>query len=318
MLSVLGGFATVWAVIAVGWLLGRIGMLDDGKQLVLNSLAFYVANPCLLFLMMARADLGRLFAANMAVNVASTLLTAALYLALSLLIFRRGAEYAVVGAQLSCYVNAANLGLPIAAFILHDMTWMAPILLFQLLLLQPAAVTVLDVLEARRSGTRKPWWVNATIPFRNPLTAGTGLGVLCNVLHIKLPEVVLNPLSMIGQMAVPMMLIAFGVSLYVNGLPGRGDDFLETWVTTALKLVVHPAIAFCLAEYVFGLTPEMVLACVIIAGLPSAQNIFVIAQRYRAAVGLARDATFLNTLLSIPSLFLATLLVHLAHGAVPL
>lgn len=310
MLSVLGGFTTVWAVIALGWFLGRVGLLDNERQLVLNDVAFYVGNPCLLFLLMSRADLHRAFAANMLVNMSATVLAGLTYIALAAWLFRPGARGMVIGTFVSCYVNAANLGLPIAAYVLHDMSWMAPVLLFQTALLQPLGVTVLDVLEGRSTGRQSAWWVNLTIPFRNPLTAGTLAGLLVNLLHIRLPALITDPVGLVGQISVPLMLIAFGVALQVNGLPGRGPQSRQVWTATALKLVWHPLLAYVLARYAFGLPPETVFACTVLGGLPSAQNIFVIAQRYRAAVTLARDGTFLDTLLSIPTLLVISLLLH--------
>ena len=47
------------------------------------------------------------------------------------------------------------------------------------------------------------------------------------------------------------------------------------------------------------------------AGLPSAQNVFVIATRYRVGVLLARDVVFVSTVLSFATVVLLALLLRL-------
>ena len=54
----------------------------------------------------------------------------------------RPAELAT-GALASSYVNAGNLGVPIAVYVLGDASYVAPVLLFQVLVLAPVGLTVL-------------------------------------------------------------------------------------------------------------------------------------------------------------------------------
>ena len=49
MTGVLGGFLALAAVIAVGWLVGRIGVLGPHAPGILSRVSFYVAAPALLF-----------------------------------------------------------------------------------------------------------------------------------------------------------------------------------------------------------------------------------------------------------------------------
>ena len=59
----------------------------------------------------------------------------------------------VIGALASPYVNAGNLGLPVAAYVLGDAAFVAPTLLLQLLVLQPTALAALDA-DVRGGGRR--------------------------------------------------------------------------------------------------------------------------------------------------------------------
>jgi malonate transporter len=70
-----------------------------------------------------------------------------------------------------------------------------------------------------------------------------------------------------------------------------------------------PVIAWVLGDLVFGLDDEHVFAVVVLAGLPTAQNIFVFAQRYDRGVTLARDTVLITTVAAAPVLVLVALLL---------
>jgi len=61
-------------------------------------------------------------------------------------------------------------------------------------------------------------------------------------------------------------------------------------------------VAFALARFVFGMGGVPLLAATMCAALPTAQNVFVFAMRYRTAVPLARDVVSTTTVACIPAL----------------
>ena len=68
-----------------------------------------------------------------------------------------------------------------------------------------------------------------------------------------------------------------------------------------------PTIAFLLAV-LLGLDHRAVYAVTVLAALPTAQNIFLYAQRFRTGLTLVRDVIFLSTALCVPVLLLLTVL----------
>jgi predicted permease len=301
VLAVLTGVFTIALVIWAGWLAARLGLLDGGGRVALSNAAFFLASPALLFTIMARASLGHVLSLTFVVSAIAVAVAAAAYLVAARVWWpQTTAGERVVGAMASCYTNAGNLGLPIAAYVLGDVTWMAPILLMQLTLLQPTCLTLLDMLSARRDGRHARLATNLLLPLRNPITVGALAGLAVNVAGVDVPDWLWQPLDLLGGMAVPAMLLAFGVSLRLDPSPGRGENTSQVWGITAIKVVLHPAVAFMLSRFVFGLGPTEVLAVTVAAALPSAQNIFVISDRYSFARLTARDAIFWTTLLSVP------------------
>lgn len=307
MQAALSGYLTIWTVIGVGWLVAHAGVLTEAHRRMLSRLAFTVASPALLFSLVARADLGHLFSATLVVSALSIALGAVLFLLLARVVLGPGdLAGRVVGTLCAVYTNAGNLGLPVAAYVLGDMTWMAPIMLLQVGLLQPAAMALLDSAAARSDGRSLSWSRYVSLPFRNPITVGTLLGLVLNLASVELPELFWEPVDMVGQVAVPAMLIAFGVSLRLDPLPGRGPHAAELALVAPLKVLVHPAIAFVLGRWGFGLATPDLLAVTVIAALPTAQNIYLISSNYHVRTLLARDAIFVSTIASVPVIVAAS------------
>jgi malonate transporter len=302
--GVLAGFVTIGAVIGLGILLAHIRILDEASQRMLVRLAFFVASPALMITVLGEADISRIFSATLVASVSSVFVAASAYLLLARLVWRRTAGETVIGTFASAYVNAGNLGLPIAAYVLGDASLIAPMLLTQLLVLQPVGLALLDLLTSRgrafTTGRQQVLRILSRI-VRNPLTIGSLLGLLLSISGLRLPPVIADPLHLVGGMAVPAMLLAYGVSLRLGPLPGADEPPVQVATIVALKLLLQPACAYAVAK-LLGLEGLDVLAVTVIAALPTAQNVFTHAVRYNTGVILARDTIFISTLASVPVL----------------
>ncbi len=301
MIQVLSGFATIWVVIGVGMVMAHLKLLDLSGADLLSKLAFRIGLPCLMVTTMAKADLGRIFSTNVAVSFLAVVVSIVIYLAASALVFKRSASHRVIGCFGSCYVNAQNMGLPMAAYVLGDTSWVAPILILQVAFLQPIGLTILDVLAAKERGIRHSIVKDLTLPLRNPMTVGVLVGLLVNLLNWRIPPLLATPVTMMGNIAVPSMLLAFGISLRLGERIRPGRELGELAVINVIKLVIQPVVAVMLAR-LFGLDAQVTLAVAVMAGLPTAQNVFVSAMRHHQAVALARNVVVSTTLLSIPTL----------------
>jgi len=223
---------------------------------------------------------------------------------------RRRLGETVVASLCSSYQNAGNLGLPIAAYVLGDAALVAPVLLMQLLVLQPLALTLLDVDASREAGHAGLSVSGALLrPVKNPITIGSAIGLLLAVTDVELPAAVHDPLVLVAGMAVPSMLLAYGVSLRLGPLPGRGVPGPELALAVVLKMAVQPLAAYAIGRFALGLDGEALLAVTVLSALPTAQNVFIIASRYDRAGLLARDAIFVSTIASVPVITAITALV---------
>jgi predicted permease len=296
--GVLSGFAVIAVVIGVGYLIGRRGYLGDGGREVLTKLAFHVASPALLFTTLAQADLSVIFSDRLVVTAMSTAAAAGIFVAVGAA-RGWGVGRTTIGALCSSYVNSGNLGIPIAVYVLGDASLVAPVLLFQLVGVTPVALTVLDLASG---GQQRPLWQRLLTPLRNPIALGSLAGVVVSASGRTVPGPLMDPLTLIGNMSVPAVLLAFGISLRGSTLPLRGAERAPVLLAVALKSVVQPLVAWALAAGVFGLRGALLLDVVVTSALPAAQNLFTYASSYRVGEVLAREAILLSTVLAVPVL----------------
>ena len=214
MADVVAGLAVFGAVIAVGWLLVRTRAVPADADGVLTRVCFFAATPALLVTTLSRADLTAVLSRSTAVAVAAELAAIVSAWCLHRLVLRRPTAEATIGALASGYVNAANLGIPVAVLVLGDAAAIAPILLLQLLVLTPATFTVLDAVTRRGNPSRL---ATLTVPLRNPLLWGVVAGTAANLGGVDLKEwgggYPAQGLEMLGRVAVPLMMLALGMSL---------------------------------------------------------------------------------------------------------
>jgi malonate transporter len=310
--AVLAGFATIGTIIALGALLAHVKILDGASQRMLARLAFYVASPALMVTVLGETKVSQLFSANLVASLGGVVVTATTYVVLARFVWRRTASDTVIGTFSACYVNAGNLGLPIAAYVLGNASLIAPMLLAQLLVLQPLGLAILDnaVRGADPQHTRSQRILRRlSQPLRNPLMLGSLVGLLLSAFDLRLPRPIHDPLTLVGNMAVPGMLIAYGISLRLGPRPGAGEPPVQIGTIVALKLLLQPLVAYLIGRYGVELRGSDLLAVTVVAALPTAQNVFTHAVRYGRAEILARDSIFVSTLASVPVLMLIAALV---------
>ncbi|MFK0141463.1 AEC family transporter [Streptomyces murinus] len=298
MTGVLSGFAVIAIVIGVGYVLGRRGTLGAQGVDVLTRLAFMVAGPALLFTTLAKADLSVLFSARLLVTALSTAAVSAVFVVAGV-VRGWGVGRTTIGALCCGYVNSGNLGIPIAAYVLGDASLVAPVLLFQVVLVTPVALTVLDLSGTVEKGTLGQ---RLLTPLRNPIAVGSLSGVVVAAAGWRLPGPVMDPLTLIGNMSVPAALLAFGMSLHGSAAPCRGQDRQLVLLSVALKSLGQPLAAWALATSLFHLHGAPLLDVVVTSALPAAQNLFTYASRYHVAQSLARESILLSTVVSVPVL----------------
>lgn len=314
----LAAFEPIWILTVLGYLVRRSGLLGQGSASVLGRFVFHLAMPADLFLTLARTPLSGFtirpliaFGASTALVIGGGWFTAGR-------VFRHKPGERVIWGMAAGYVNSANLGIPIALQVLGSLSFLVEIVLMQGLIVTPIILVSLDRYAdpAGRIRLRRI----ATLPGRNPIILGSALGVVWSLFGLPVPSVAAIPLRLLAAAAVPVALIALGASLHREATvpvaePGAGAAGApeapahtqaragagEIGFIAGLKLVAQPVLAW-LAAMLLRLPDAQVLAVVVCAGLPTAQNTFIFAQEYGAGEDVAGRAVVVSTALSLATL----------------
>ena len=306
MTPIVTGFAMIVFTIGVGWLLGRLDVVKPADRFVLNKVAFYAASPALLFTVLARANLTEVFSKSLATHAVAVLVVCVGCYLLMRALGTKDVRQLMVASYSGVYSNVNNIGLPIAVYVIGDGSQVAPLLVLQLVVMAPILMGILDSLGAEGLDIRRV----LLQPVINPIVLGSALGVVFSAFSIAQPAWLMRPLELVGGAAVPLMLIAFGISLVGQKPLQPGTGRRDVLIATVAKTVVLPVLVYALGLWVFRLDEQHLFAATVLAALPTAQNMYQYALRYECGEVIARDTVAITTALAMPIALLAALFLR--------
>ena len=149
--------------------------------------------------------------------------------------------------------------------------------------------------------------------FTHPFILATIAGVLAAAVEFQPPQAIDTLLTFLSNAAAPCALFAMGVTVALQPL---GRTPLELPVVLLVKLVIHPIIVLLLLNWVGGFDPAWVATAVLMACLPPAANVFVIAQQYNVYVQRASSAILIGTIAS--TVTVSAFIYLITEGLLPL
>lgn len=282
VLAVLQIVAPVFILAAIGFAWVKVG-LEYRVQFV-TRLAMTLSVPCLIFtsLMKTRIDPAALTEVVIAAIVAYGLLSVAAFVLVRL----AGMDVRTYLAPV-IFGNTGNLGLPLAMFAFGDEGFGFAVVIFAVMAIYSFTFGVWLV-----SGGGSPVKV-----FKEPMVGATLLGALFLYNGWQTPIWVTNTLTLIGQMAIPLMLITLGVA--VARLQPAG--FARAFVISILKAGLSVSIAWGTAIW-FGLDKIPLAVLVLQIATPVAVTSYLLAEKYDADSDAVAGLVVVSTLISVLSI----------------
>lgn len=282
----MGIFVTVLQIVAPVFLLALIGVVwvrlgyDYSVQFV-TRLAMTLGVPCLIFvaLMETRIDREILLDtvwASLATYAAITVILFAL-VRLARLDIRTFLAPLIFG-------NTGNLGLPLALFAFGDEGLGYAVIVFALMGIYSFTFGIWLV-----AGGGSPFKV-----VKEPLVWATLAGGIFLWFGWQTPVWATNTIRLIGQMAIPLMLITLGVAL-ARLTPAH---ILRSVVLSAAKVTICGGVAFVAGSWL-GLGPVALAVLVLQAATPVAVTSYLLAEKYGAASQEVAGLVVVSTLLSV-------------------
>lgn len=285
-----------FAVIGLGIFAVRTNMIDASAAKIINVFVFNFTMPALVVSGLARQDFDALIDERFLLGwaIAGLLLFAAGGLISCLFFSGKTGEFAVTG-QASSIGNNGFLGFPLlaAAFGDEGLRIAATALLIDLMLIIPLSIAIL---EASGSGATKET-VKRVIKgaLLNPFIFAIFIGFLLSATGIGLPGPSERFVEFLAGAAGPAALFALGISLARLRFEG---DLTSIFVISILKLILHPLAVF-LTLSLLSVDGRSIAIGVVLASLPVAGNVFVIAQQYDVMMRRISSAILISTITAI-------------------
>ncbi|WP_417477082.1 AEC family transporter [Maricaulis sp.] len=263
----------IFGVIAIGWLLRRSGLLPDNSWGPVSRLAYLGLSPALLFTAIARADLSSITLGPFLIaSVLGFLAMAVIMLALKPALKIPDPTYTSVFQAVCRWNGMLILALGIALFGDQGEILVALVMVVSIPLVNIECVAALAVWG---EGAAPNW---RSILYRivtNPLILGSVAGGVVNLAHIPMPGAITDTLSLMGQAALPLILLSVGAGLNFTTLRARPRLLA---LSIFLKLMIGPLVFYGVGR-AMGLDGIPLTILLLTGSSPGAGSAYVLAQQ---------------------------------------
>lgn len=300
----------LFILIALGWMLVRWQKWPDSITEALNRVVFKIALPAMLFRLMS--DFGQSPPVDARLLIAffgSCLIVFVLGRVMASRLFKLDGISGSVFALGGIFSNNVMLGLPIATVMLGEQAIpsVALVLVFNGLILWTLATVSVEWVK-HGALNLQGFGKTAVSVLKNPLIIAILSGTLFSLTGIPLPQMIDKPVSMLGTIAVPLALVALGMSLAAYKIK---DGLKESYAICLLKLIVQPLVIWGLAV-MLGLPPLESKVVVLLGSMSVGINVYLMSQQFNALTGPAATSMLLSTIFSAVTTPLLLLLMDLA------
>jgi malonate transporter and related proteins len=314
--TVAGLVLPLFGLIFIGFLAGRLWRQDESALVWLNIFVLYFALPAMFFQLLSETPIDQL--ANWSFIFSTTFATyTAFAAAFAFAVLKNGGDIteATVQGMLGGWGNVGYLGPPLAlvAFGPEAAVPVALIICFDVVLV----FTLTPLLMALGGSGEEPIGrLLLSIPKRvllHPFVVATLAGVAGAAFEFRPPEPLDRFLTFLRAAAAPCALFALGVTVALRPLQRIP---IELPVLVVVKLALHPLLVYVLLTWMGGVSPVWLDTAVLLAALPPAATIYVIAAQYDTYVLRASSAILIGTAVSVPTV--TGVLYLITHGLLPL
>lgn len=291
----------VFAMVAIGYGIGRTPLLDARGIRGITNFVFYVAIPALLFRSMSTLELPeRVEIEVIPAYFGTAFVVMALGVALGRTAFGLKLDAAAILGMGGAFSNTLLLGLPVVYLAFGEQGLL--VLLLILAFHPPVMITVPTVLIeiARGEGVHAGEIARSATAalLRNPVIVSMIAGFGYGATGWALPGAVETVVDMLKEAATPAALFALGASLTQYRIAG---SLPESLTMVALKLAVFPLAIWVVCRFVFELGPLWTAVATLNAAMPVGVNVFILASAYEVMVARAATAVLISTALAVAS-----------------
>lgn len=302
MLAILAVTFPFFALVLCGYIAVRRGLLPLVAIPGMNTFVLYFALPCMLYRFGASTPLPQLLDPGvLTVYLLSGLLMVGITMAATLS-HRIDWNNAAFGALVAAFPNNGFMGVPLLLALIGPSSSGPVIVTIVVDMVVTASLCI--ALSRVGSGNGRAALANALKSVAgNPLPWAIALGALTAASGLALPAPIGKTIALLADAASPVALFTIGAVLARSQMSTADPTPLREYVPVALKkLALHPLLMWCIGHAALRLglplDPAALDVIILVACLPSASNVAMLAERYGANTGRIARIILVSTALS--------------------
>jgi len=315
MTDVAGLVLPLFGLIVLGYAAARLVRHPEGSLGWLSVFIIYLALPALFFRLLSKTPVEQLASFRfILVNLAATFLIFLTTFAIALVLRRVTIPEATIQGLSGSYGNIGYMGpgLAILTFGENAAIPVALIFCFENIMHFTMTPTLMALSGERKSGPLRIAGGIIRSIILHPFIIAVVLGVAVAVAEIAPPAPVDRLIGYLAQAAAPSALFAMGVTLALRPLKRVPA---ELSFIVPMKLIFHPLLMYFLLGWAGDFDRIWVFTAVLLAALPTATNVFILAEQYGCWVQRASASILVTTAVSILSV--SFLLYAITTGLLP-
>jgi len=301
MLDVINLALPYFGLIFLGLLCGKLKQIPETGLAWMNFFLIYVSLPCLFYRVLAQTPLEEL---NNIPFVLGTVLATASAFGLSFvigLVVRRNMAEATIAGLSGGYGNIGYMGpglalatlgaaanVPVALIFCFDTLLLFTLVPFLMTLSDPKRASIAEIILE----------VGKRIAL-HPFIIATALGVASAAVHFQPPVALDRLMQFLQNAAAPCALFVLGVTVALRPIQKMPWDVP---LTIIVKLALHPALVLVILSILGPFDPVWTYTAVLMAALPPALNVFIMARQYDTWVAQASGSVLFGTFVSVVTL----------------
>lgn len=309
MLQILYVTFPFFALVLAGYLAARRGFLPLAAIPGLNGFVLYFALPCMLYRFGSSTPIAQLLDGTLfAVYLLCALTMVAFSIAMTLS-SRTNWNDAAFGALVAAFPNTGFMGIPLLVALLGSRAAGPAIVTIVVdLVITTSLCIALSRLGSGQQGGAAQAAKNALKGVAsNPMPWAILSGALASWLQFKLPQPVMQTIGLLADSASPVALFTIGAVLARSQLMASSGDAPQVpakdYVPVALlKLLLHPILVLLVGSAAmklgWPLDPFALTVIVLVAALPSASNVSLLAEKFEANNGRIARIILVSTVLA--------------------
>ncbi|MFV1849235.1 MAG: AEC family transporter [Thalassospira sp.] len=286
-----------FALIALGWIGGKFKIVSPDGMRGINGFVFYFALPALLFRALATRTPAEIWQPDIMIAYGgATLIVYGATRLIAAKLFDLDPTSQTLFSFAGTMSNVGFMGLPLIIGLLGP-TAIVPLIValaFDLIVMLSLSLLLLE--GAKHANGANPAGKIIRGALTNPVVLAIIAGVIASSLNISWPKGFDYLLELLGQSAGPAALFAIGVALVGRPI---AEKRAELAAMSLAKLVIHPLAVFVGFYFVGTVSGLEAKAVLLLAALPTAGNVFVVATTYDRYIVRSSSIVLVTTAIGV-------------------